>query len=541
MQTAVSTTTGNKLRNIASAIGALFKPKMQQRSLSPVSDRGWLKIFDWAPGRWQQDAPPISTDRVLAHWAVYACISLIAGDVGKLRLRLVEKDEDGIWSEVRSAAFGPVLRKPNAYQTRQKFIEQWIISLLTNGNTYVLKERDARGIVVAMYVLDPYLVTPLIAPNGWVFYQLGHDDLAQVRGGDDAKVPASEIIHDRAACLFHPLVGVSPLFACGLAAQQGLSIQRNSESFFRNQSMPGGMLLAPGEISDETAERLKVHWETNYSGRNAGRTAVLGDGLKFEPLNVNARDALLVDQLKLTATMVCSAYHVPPFKIGLETLPAGQKVEDMNRIYYADCLQTLIESIEALLDEGLGLDLTGRAFGTEFDLDGLLKMDSASLVTSLRDAVGAGVMSPNEARAKMNLPPVEGGETPYMQHQDYSLGALSRRDALPNPFSPTGSAPAPAPNPNEVEAEMQRRLEVERRTTEERIRAEYTARAEAEAKARADAERESTARLDQERRDAEERAAREQEMRAENDTRVRMAAEREASALLDRIRVGLGG
>jgi phage portal protein BeeE len=56
-------------------------------------------------------------------------------------------------------------------------------------------------------------------------------------------VPASEIIHDRMNCLYHPLVGTSPIFACGTAANMGLQIQENSSAFFGNGSNPSGILV----------------------------------------------------------------------------------------------------------------------------------------------------------------------------------------------------------------------------------------------------------------------------------------------------------
>lgn len=427
--------------------GALKQRPQMKLPLSGVGDRGhWINIFDWKPGAWQQDATPINPDRVLSNWAVYACLTLIAGDLGKLRIKLMERGDDGIKRETRSNAFSPVLEKPNGYQTRQKFIEQWIISKLgPSGNTYVLKQRDNRGVVVQMYVLDPYRVTPLISPNGSVFYRLGEDWLATLDREFEA-VPASEIIHDRAACLFHPLVGISPIYAIGLAAQQGLTIQNNSEQFFRNRSMPGGIITAPTEITDKQAENIKAQWNARYSGENAGRTAVLGDGLKYEPLRESARDSQLTEQLMLSAKMICSAYHVPPFKIGIETLPAGQKVEDMNRIYYADCLQTLMQGCESLLDEGLGLhELTLRDLCTDFDEVELLKMDTATMVDALSKAVSGCIMAPNEARARLDLPPLIGGDALYLQQQNFSLEALAKRDAQPDPFATAKPPALPAP------------------------------------------------------------------------------------------------
>jgi HK97 family phage portal protein len=439
------------LKRVTGAVSAVLRPWMQAQTLSPVYDsgRGWWTIHDFQSGAFQAAETPISPERVLANWSVYACLSLISADLGKMRLKLVELGEDGIWRETRSAAFSPVLKKPNRYQTRQKFIEAWAISKLgPAGNAYVLKERDGRGLVTGMHVLNPFMVTPLIAPDGSVFYRINENYLAKVTKDVEA-VPAYEIIHDRAACLFHPLVGVSPIYACGLAAQQGLSIQSNQDQFFRNRSMPGGVITAPHEISETTAERIKREWGSRFSAENAGKTAVLGDGMKYEPFAANARDSQLAEQLSLTAKAVCSTYHVPPFKIGLEALPAGQKVEDMNRIYYADCLQSLMESIEALLDEGLGLELSGKSYGTEFEVDDLMRMDSATMIDALGKAVGAAILAPDEARFKMNLPPVEGGASPYLQQQNYSLAALAKRDAQEDPFGSKASAPAPESNPDD--------------------------------------------------------------------------------------------
>jgi phage portal protein BeeE len=49
---------------------------------------------------------------------------------------------------------------------------------------------------------------------------------------------------------WHPLVGVTPIYACGAAATQGSRIQANSAKFFENMSRPSGQLTAPGEISE---------------------------------------------------------------------------------------------------------------------------------------------------------------------------------------------------------------------------------------------------------------------------------------------------
>ncbi|HGX2736096.1 TPA: phage portal protein, partial [Escherichia coli] len=142
-----------------------------------------------------------------------------------------------------------------------------------------------------------------------------------------------------------------------------------------------------------------------------------------------------VEQLKMTAEIVCSVFRVPAYKIGVGQPPSSDNVEALEQQYYSQCLQTLIESIELLLDEALE---TGENESTEFDVTTLLRMDSERRMKTLGDAVKNTLLTPNEARKRENLPPLAGGDALYLQQQNYSLEALSRRDAREDPFASTG-------------------------------------------------------------------------------------------------------
>lgn len=441
---------------VFSALRAVAVQKRAGSNLTGVyGSRGWFDMTG-RPEDWFQRDMHIHPDRMLANPIVFACMTLIAADIGKMRIKLVEQGVDkkapNIWTEIQSPAFSPVLRKPNAYQTRQQFIERWMLSKLEHGNAYILKARDNRGVVIALYVLDPRCCRPLVSETGDVFYELHEDNLAQVPG-PLAIVPASEIIHDRMNCLFHDLVGISPLYAAGLAASQGLKIQEMSATFFSNMSRPGGILTSPGYLAPELALEYKQRWEENYGHGKQGRTAVLGNGLTYAPITQNASDSQLTEQWKMSAELICSTLHVPGYKVGVGAMPVYQNALVLNQIYYDDCLHTHVESIEALYDEGLGLTDQGtRTLGTEFDTDALLRMDESALTEVLTKQVGSALISPNEGRARLNRGPVDGGEDPLIQQQNYSLPALKKRDSLPNPFivdkptsNPTPSADGPAP------------------------------------------------------------------------------------------------
>ncbi|ENG5319697.1 phage portal protein, partial [Escherichia coli] len=170
-------------------------------------------------------------------------------------------------------------------------------------------------------------------------------------------------------------------------------------------------------------------------GENAGKTAILSNGAKYNPTTFSPVDAQTVEQLKMTAEIVCSVFRVPAYKIGVGQPPSSDNVEALEQQYYSQCLQTLIESIELLLDEALE---TGENESTEFDVTTLLRMDSERRMKTLGDAVKNTLLTPNEARKRENLPPLAGGDALYLQQQNYSLEALSRRDAREDPFSSAG-------------------------------------------------------------------------------------------------------
>jgi HK97 family phage portal protein len=411
---------------------------------APVSGTGgwWPIVREPYTGAWQSNVE-LTVDNILSNPVVFRCVSLIATDIGKLRLRLVALDDDGVWQETTSTAFSPVLRKPNRYQTMPLFLESWMWSKLIHGNTYVWKQRDLRNVVTALYVLHPQQVTPLVAPDTSVYYELKPNDLAGIPQ-DSLVVPASDVIHDRWNCVFHPLVGVSPLYACGATALQGLSIQTNSLAYFANGSRPDGVILIPGDITDERLQKLVAGWKAAHGGSQQGSVAALPLGMKYEPVAINAVDSQLTEQAALSVKTIAGAFGVPISMVDSAQQPPYANSEASLLQYHSQCLQTHLNGIETALDEGLELP---TPYGTEFDIDDLVWLDTQSKTKAAHEAIAAGALSPNEARFKwFGLGPVEGGDTPYLQQQYWSLAAAAAREAAPAP------APGVAPPPVEEAA-----------------------------------------------------------------------------------------
>ncbi len=411
---------------------------------SSVFDRGWWPVVQEPfSGAWQRNKPLVMSNP-LQHATLYRCVSMISADVAKMRLKLMEQ-VGRVWQETNVAAFTPVMTKPNRYQTRIQFFETWLISKLRTGNTYVLKERDQRNVVVALYVLNPNRVRPLKASDGSVFYELNTDELAGIPE-DRIVVSDQDILHDRMNCLFDSLVGMPPLFCATAPAVSSLAMQEFSSTFFNNAARPSGILTAPGEIPEREHERLKRQAEQGYSEVNRGKVMVAGNGLKFEPMQQNAVDSQLIEQLKHNDESICAAFGIPAFMVGVKDPPNYNNAELLDLQYYKQCLQSLIESIELVISEGIGLISAG--YRAEFDLTGLFRMDSQTQITVLAQAVDKGILTHNEARYILGYGDLPGGDTLFAQQQMFPLEVLESRTAapaLPAVPDPTQTPPPPQP------------------------------------------------------------------------------------------------
>lgn len=414
--------------------------RRKEKALQQPPSSVWTPLFSFVRepfgGAWQRNME-VRNETVLSYYAVFSCITLIASDISKMSPAIQSKDSNGIWKDISDASFDTLIAKPNQFQNTIQFFETWMNSKLSRGNTYVMKVKNNAGKITELRILDPDKVIPLVADDGSVFYQISPDQISGLP--TQVTVPAREVIHDRFNCLFHPLIGISPIYACGLAAMQGKHIQESSAFFFKNGGKPSGVITIPGAVDAEKAKEIKAAWDVGYTGENAGKTGLLSGGAEYKAITMSAVDAQTVEQQKLSAEMVCSAFHVPAYKAGVGEIPSSDNVEALEQQYYSQCLQVLIESIEALLKETFELGTNKRV---ELDIGALLRMDSERRMKALGDGVKNTILTPNEARKSENLPPIEGGDSLFLQQQNYSLAALAKRDASEDPFGKNISDPA---------------------------------------------------------------------------------------------------
>jgi HK97 family phage portal protein len=261
--------------------------------------------------------------------------------------------------------------------TSYTFKEYSMACALLYGNSYAFIERNGRtGEPISLIPLDPAAMQVAQTKDGEIFYKwLGSYDYD--RQQIKAQVfDSSEIFHIMATT-YDGVIGYSPIYALKESIGIGMAAERYSGSFFANGSRPSGVLQHAGRLDADAAERLRTSWNALYQGTatgNAGRTAILEDGLEWKPISLPPEEAQFLQTIKATSDQIAAAYRVPSHFMGSkEGLSQYGSLEAQATEFARYTLAPWFAKWELEAEKKL-LKVNDRKI-IEFDTSGLLRSD----------------------------------------------------------------------------------------------------------------------------------------------------------------------
>ena len=144
--------------------------------------------------------------------------------------------------------------------------------------------------------------------------------------------------------------------------------------------------------------------------RDSG-TAVLEEGMQFKPISFSAVESDYLNGRKLTREEVARSYHIPPPLVGILDRATFSNITEQHKMLYSDTLGPILKSFEQDIELQILSQMDDRdGVYVEFNIMEKLAGDFEQQTRSLQSAVGRPWMTPNEARSRMNLPRMEGGD-----------------------------------------------------------------------------------------------------------------------------------
>ena len=346
---------------------------------------------------------------------VFACVSILSYDLAKLGASIfVGQRNQGQRQKAKSHYLYQLLNQPAPWLTWFEFCGMLQTSVLLRGNGYAVILRNGRGVPYMLVPINPDRVALWEAPDGELFYMVtrsGLHEMAVLRN-EPLLIHSDDIFHLKALSL-NGLLGMSPI---GMARESiGLAIAQEqlASRWASNSAKPSGILTTEQKLSTEAAKRLAEDWKTLNSGLyNAGKTAILEQGLKWQPLAMTSADMEFIAARQYQLAEIARIYRVPLHMLGELTRTTGNSITQQAQEYLNYSLSTWIRMWETRC--AFTFDLDPDEMFIEFNVDELLRADIATRYAAHRVALGGtGWMTVNEVRQFEGQGGVEGGDTVF--------------------------------------------------------------------------------------------------------------------------------
>ena len=345
--------------------------------------------------------------------AVYSCVRILAEAVAGLPLHLYRyKENNGKEKAIDHTLYHLLHDEPNPEMSSFVFRETLMTHLLLWGNAYAQIIRNGKGEVIALYPLIPNKMTVNRDENGQLYYEYSKtaDDFYNVSNSTVILNPR-DVLHIPGLG-FDGLVGYSPIAMAKNAIGMAIACEEYGAKFFANGAAPSGVLEHPGTIKDP--KKVREAWQSQFGGSsNAGRVAVLEEGMKYTPISISPEQAQFLETRKFQINEIARIFRIPPHMVGDLEKSSFSNIEQQSLEFVKYTLDPWVIRWEQSLMRSLLSHEEKKEYFIKFNLEGLLRGDYESRMNGYSIGRQNGWMSANDIRELENLDrisPEDGGD-----------------------------------------------------------------------------------------------------------------------------------
>ena len=408
-------------------LSKLFRSRDKPRDVLTRESLPWLTEPLSSAGK------VVTPDSAMQVSAVYSCVRILSEAVAGLPLHLYRYTAEGSAVKATENPLYWLLHdEPNPEMSSFVFRETLMYHLLLWGNAYAQIIRNGFGEVLGLYPLLPDRMEVGRDAGGRIYYRYTPDAGERNAGRGQILLRPENVLHIPGLG-FDGLVGYSPLEMARNAVGMGLATEEYGAKFFANGAAPSGVLEHPNVLKDP--EKLRRSWEQTYRGSgNAGKVAVLEEGMKYAQISIAPEQAQFLETRKFQIDEIARIFRVPPHMIGDLEKSSFSNIEQQSLEFVKYTLDPWCERWEAAIQRGLLIGPDKRRYFAKFNVEGLLRGDYQSRMNGYAIARQNGWMSANDIREKedMNRIPAEDGGDLYLVNGNMmplvDAGAAYRRE-----------------------------------------------------------------------------------------------------------------
>ena len=344
--------------------------------------------------------------------AVYACVRILSESIAALPLHVYEYKNGGKERVPNHPLYYLLHDAPNDEMTSFQFRECSMAHLLLWGNSYAQILRNHLDNITGLYPLRPDRTSVERDDNGEIVYRYTPTtgENQHMKKPTQITLSRRDVLHIPALG-FDGLIGYSPIAMARNAIGVSIACEEFGAKFFENGAKPSGVLKVPHVLKDP--QKLSDSWQSAYGGENAGRIAVLEEGVDYQQISIPPNDAQFLDTRKFQLNEIARIFRVPPHMLADLERATFSNVEHLSLEFVKFSLSPWVVRWEQALNKALFRPAERGRFFVKLSVDGLLRGDYETRMRGYATAIQQGIMSVNEVRELEDMNPIsadEGGD-----------------------------------------------------------------------------------------------------------------------------------
>lgn len=376
----------------------LFTRRKEQRTTISIGDPAFIDFFGLGSNVTGVNVSELSSLGVAAVWRA---VSVLSAAIGNLPLKTYRDLPDGSREQVNS-----FLDDPAGFEAMTPFewVETVMVHLLLHGNAFLVHVYGGAGQIMGLLPIHPQSVgvqKDFDVPGGKVFN-------VTLTDGTTRTLTAVDLTHIPGMTTDPNGRGLSPISVARNSMGTTISADRTAGRLFGNGMLISGLVTPEEDLTEEEAKQIKEGLRAKMLGvDNAGDVAVINRKLRFEKWSMTPEDSQFIESRSFQIDEVARIFGVPPHLLMEMTKQSswGTGLIEQNQAWARYTLAGWTTRIEQRLSR-----LLPRPRFVRFDYSGLLRPTPGEEVNLLLAQVNGGLITVNEARAVLDLPPIEEGE-----------------------------------------------------------------------------------------------------------------------------------
>ena len=197
----------------------------------------------------------------------------------------------------------------------------------------------------------------------------------------------------------------------------GLDALRAGRNNLSNDSSPGLFIETADTPTEDEVKEFYARWESRFRGVDKVRRPVLlSGGMKAANLGFSPKDMEYLQSLRWSLEDVARVYGVTRPMLGDLERSTFSNFQTARRVFWEDTIVPQLMFYQDAIQQMLLPNFGDPSLFVEFDLGDVdaMRENENDRASRRRQYVAAGIMTINEARRELSLPPVEWGDRPPM-------------------------------------------------------------------------------------------------------------------------------